>query len=79
MIDEVRDIAVSQLSLTQQTRIEALLDKNTAGTLTSAEKEELVGLRTQADRLMLRKAYAWAVLRWRGQPVPALHGQTTST
>ena len=50
----------------------ALLEKNSAGTLSAVEQEELATLRLAADRLMLRKAYAWAVLRWRGQPVPEL-------
>jgi hypothetical protein len=36
------------------------------------EQDELAALRLAADRLMLRKAYAWSVLRWRGQPVPTL-------
>jgi hypothetical protein len=36
------------------------------------ERVELVTLREQADQRMLRKAYAWALLRWRGYPVPAL-------
>jgi hypothetical protein len=40
--------------------------------ITSAERAELAVLREQADQLMLRKAYAWALLRWRGYPMPAL-------
>jgi hypothetical protein len=35
--------------------------------------EIMTALRLEADRLMLRKAYAWAVLRWRGQFIPALN------
>lgn len=69
---ELRRIAAGQMSATQQARHGRLLEKNTAGTLTAAERNELVELRTVADRLMLRKAYAWAILRWRGQAVPML-------
>ncbi len=72
-LDELQRVAASQMSPAQQARHQQLLDKNTAGTLTPAERGELVELRTMADRLMLRKAYAWAVLRWRGQPIPALN------
>jgi hypothetical protein len=49
-----------------------LLEKN-KGEITSEERLELAELRIEADRLMLRKAYAWAVLRWRGQSIPALN------
>ena len=59
--------------LLQQARHQQLLEKNASGTLTPAEPRELAALRTSADRMMLRKAYAVAVLRWRGQPIPALN------
>jgi len=72
-IDELQRIAASQVSPVQQARHQQLLEKNASGTLTLAERDELAALRTLADHLMLRKAYAWAVLRWRGQSVPALH------
>ena len=71
-LDELRRIASSQMSPAQQARHQWLLDKNSDGSLTPAEQVELAELRTLADRLMLRKAYAWAVLRWRGQPIPLL-------
>ncbi len=71
-LDELHGIAASQVSPAQQARHQQLLEKNTTGTLTSAERNELAELRTLADHLMLRKAYAWAVLRWRGQLIPTL-------
>lgn len=40
--------------------------------LTPEERQELTNLRLAADHLMLRKAYAWSVLRWRGHRLPAL-------
>ncbi|NJM49151.1 MAG: hypothetical protein HC860_25745 [Alkalinema sp. RU_4_3] len=49
-----------------------LLRKNEADELSGGEREDLVGLREAADQLMLRKAYAWSLLRWRGQRVPSL-------
>lgn len=52
------------------TRYEDLLDKNANGTITTSERAELISLRTEADRLMMRKAHAAALLRWRGHQVP---------
>ena len=69
---ELQRIANSQIPLAQQTRHVELLERNSAGMLMSAEQGELASLRLSADRLMLRKAYAWAILRWLGQPVPSL-------
>lgn len=71
-IKQVKQVALSQMSPAQQARHLALLEKNSAGTILPAEQEELTALRLAADRLMVQKAYAWAVLRWRGQPVPEL-------
>lgn len=51
-------------------RHQELLDKNAAGTLTDTEQHELTQRRTEADRFMLRKGYAAALLRWRGHKLP---------
>jgi hypothetical protein len=48
------------------TRHQMLLEQRAAGTLTPAEREELIRLRKTADRLLLRRAHAAALLRWRG-------------
>jgi hypothetical protein len=61
------------VSLAQQEHHLALLEKNSASEITSSEQNELAALRLAADRLMLRKAYAWAVLRWLGHPAPSLN------
>jgi hypothetical protein len=53
-------------------RYDALLDTHVAGTLDAAGRQELAALRTEADRLMFRKAYAALLLKWRGERVPAL-------
>ena len=47
-------------------RYQELLDKNANGTITTGERAELADLRIEADRFMLRKAHAAALLRWRG-------------
>lgn len=51
-------------------RYQALLDKNAEDTITAGERAELERLRIEADRFMLRKAHAAAVLRWRGHTIP---------
>ena len=66
---ELHRIAGSQVALEDQERHEALLERHTDGVLSIAERMELANLRQNADRLMLRKAYAWSLLRWRGYPV----------
>ena len=48
-------------------RYQALLDRNRNGTISDAEAAEL---RIDSDRLMIRKAHAAALLRWRGYQIP---------
>lgn len=54
-------IAESQLPAQHHLRHAELLTKNSESTITAAERLELSTLRQQADRYMLRKAYAWAL------------------
>jgi hypothetical protein len=49
-----------------QAHAHELMDKNTLGTLTDEEQAELEQLVERADRLMLRKAEASAILREHG-------------
>ena len=51
-------------------RLQALLDKQADDRLSGAERAELERLRAEADRLMLRKAHAAALLHWRGHAIP---------
>jgi hypothetical protein len=51
-------------------RLQELLEKNADEQLTETERAELAQLHTEADRLMLRKAHAAALLRWRGHTIP---------
>ena len=68
----LRTVAESQVPQVEQARHLELLQKNSDGAITPTERTELVALCEQVDQLMLRKAYAWALLRWHGYPVPAL-------
>jgi hypothetical protein len=63
-------IARSQQSETDMEHYEVLLHKNANDTLTAEERDELTRLRYEADRFMLRKAQAVALLRWRGHQLP---------
>lgn len=65
-------VAQSQMEISNHKRQTELLEKNQEGLLTEPERHELTALRAESDRLMLQKAYAWSVLRWRGQRVPSL-------
>jgi hypothetical protein len=71
-VDELLAIAQTQADATQHRRHEQLLDRNQAGLLTPEEQTELTSLRLIADQLMLRKSYAWAILRWKGHRIPPL-------
>jgi hypothetical protein len=73
--DALWAIARGKLPAAQQTRLEALLARNSAGLLTKAEQEELARLGEETDQLTLRKAHAYALLRWRGFPLPSLNEQ----
>ncbi len=71
-IQQLHQIAQSQVSTAQQQRHLELLEKNHQNAITPAERNELAELRRKADGLMVQKAYAWALLRWRGSPLPRL-------
>jgi hypothetical protein len=63
-------IARSRKTVAEMERYNTLLDGNSSGTLTQAERLELMILRNEADRFMLLKAQAAVLLRWRGHRVP---------
>jgi hypothetical protein len=48
----------------------ALLERNAQGQLTGDEQRELSHAREAADRRLIRRAHAAALLRWRGHAVP---------
>lgn len=70
--EELLAIAQARIEPNQHERQAELLAKNEASLLTESEQRELSVLRQTSDRLMLCKAYAWSLLRWRGQRVPTL-------
>ena len=70
--DDLWRVARGAVSEAHARRHGELLAKNRAGTPSVEEQAELAQLRTQADQLMLRKAYAYALLKWRGHRLPAL-------
>ncbi|PSR16077.1 hypothetical protein C8255_19755 [filamentous cyanobacterium CCP3] len=70
--DELLAIAQAQAEPAQWHQHFELLEQNKEGQLSLDERQELTDLRQIADHLMLRKAYAWALLRWRGQKLPKL-------
>ena len=59
-------IARSRRGPAEFVRYDELLEKNAEARLNAAERDELDRLREDADRFMLRKAHAAALLRWRG-------------
>jgi hypothetical protein len=71
-VDELLVIAQTQANAIQHENHVQLLEKNQAGVLPPEDQKELTNLRQTADRLMLRKAYAWAILRWKGHRIPPL-------
>jgi hypothetical protein len=73
-LDRLDDEALWRIARSRKTevdmgRYQELLDKNANGTLAAEERDELVSLRIEYDRFMLRKAHAAALLRWRGYQV----------
>lgn len=64
--DALWTIAREQMPDDAQIRAHDLMTRNTQGTITNAEVEELQKLVERGDRLMLRKAEASSLLRERG-------------
>jgi hypothetical protein len=62
-------IAQARKTTSDMTRYEALLQQNQEHTLSATDRAELTDLRIEGDRLMLCKAQAAAILRWRGHSV----------
>ncbi len=71
-LEELVTIAQSLTETNQYEQHVALLEQNKQRVLTPDEQSVLNDLRQAADHLMLRKAYAWSLLRWRGYPIPSL-------
>jgi hypothetical protein len=65
-------IMLETVPLDQQHQLHDLLLRNQAGMLTASEHAQLVVLQRQADLVMLRKARAAVLMRFRGKRVPTL-------
>jgi hypothetical protein len=68
-------ITVAEMETAQRQRQIELTKKSESNEerLTSEEYQELANLRLNFNRLLLRKAYAWEILRWRGQRMPSVY------
>jgi len=69
-------IANRSLGPVQQRRLAKLLDKNQRSDLTDRERDVLTVLCAAADRLMLRRSYAYVLLKYRGHRIPTLTEST---
>ena len=65
-------IADSRLAAAKQRRLENLLEKKQGSKLTDREQRSLAALRAEADRMMLRRSYAYLLLKYRGHRLPNL-------
>ena len=70
--DTLWRVARSTFSPEQGKQISLLLEKNRLGTIIEPERATLAQLRREADQLMLREAYAYVLLKWRGYRLPTL-------
>lgn len=68
--DALWRVARSQSPQASVIRLQELLDQRAERRLTPEEQSELEALVEEADRLMLCKAHAAALLRWRGHALP---------
>lgn len=71
--DVLEQIMVSRVSVEQQRKLNRLLRKKKIGKLTISEQGELNALQHEADLVMLRKARAAVLLRFRGHRLPTLN------
>ena len=69
-LEELLTIAQSQISESQQELHFQLLEKNQNNQLSESDRLLLKSLRVSADYLMLKKAYAYALLKWQGFSFP---------
>ncbi|HED04729.1 MAG TPA: hypothetical protein ENI60_08255 [Candidatus Fraserbacteria bacterium] len=69
---ELWKIAHSSLSKAKQRQLSSLLNKNQLGNLTESEHRKLESLRQEVSLITLRKAHAYALLKWRNQRIPTL-------
>jgi len=66
------ETAKNVMSPAHQRKWKRLMQKNKAGTLTSREQHDLEDLIAESERIMLRRAHAYTLLKWRGHRLPTL-------
>lgn len=70
--EALREVMAENVPAEKQDKIKELLELGQAGALTTQEHEHLTSLQDSADLVMLRKARAAVLLRFRGKRVPTL-------
>ena len=69
--DELQQVADARMPDAQYERFATLRDERRQRSLTPDEQTELDRLTQDADTLVLKKAYAAVLLKWRGQTLPS--------
>ena len=77
--DVLLQIAHSELENPKAIEYAELLAQNQNSALNDSERSRLAALREEADMLMFRRAYALALLKWRGVPIPELESFNEQT
>jgi len=70
--DQLRHVLTETVATQTQQEISSLLQKQASESLAEAEQARLSALQKQADLVMLRKARAAVLLRFRGHRLPTL-------
>lgn len=72
--EKLWEIACSSLSASKQRQLSHLLRKEQEGTLmgTGEERRKLEALHQEVNWITLRKAHAYALLKWRNRRVPTV-------
>lgn len=75
-IEELLTIANSKVLENQQKLHLQLLEKNQNNQLNETDRFLLENLRINSDNLMLKKTYAYALLKWKGYSIPDIDDLT---
>ncbi len=70
--EALEQIMASRVPVDQERKLKRLLRKKKVSELTASEQNELEALQHEADLIMLRKARAAVLLRFRGHCLPTL-------
>jgi hypothetical protein len=70
--EDLWQVARGVIDREHQAQYSLLLEKRRQGTITATEETTLETLYQAANRYMLRKAYAYMLLKWRGYQLPTL-------